>query len=74
MPPRSPARGPPTDWRELLQVHDDRAFFQATDRRAACDPHTQPLTAFHATVRAAREKSGFRAGLRERETSGLERG
>jgi hypothetical protein len=32
----------------------------------------QPLTAFHATVRTAREKSGFKAGLRRREKSGLE--
>jgi len=34
----------------------------------------KPLTAFHATVRTAREKSGFKAGLRRREKSGLERG
>jgi hypothetical protein len=26
--PLSPARGPPTDWGELVQVHDDRAIFQ----------------------------------------------
>ena len=26
-PPVSPARGPPTDWGELVQVHDDRAIF-----------------------------------------------
>jgi hypothetical protein len=27
--PVSPARGvPPTDWGELVQVHDDRAIFQ----------------------------------------------
>ena len=30
-------------------------------------------TAFHATVRTAREKSGFKAGLRQREKFGLER-
>ena len=24
----TPARGPPADWRELVQVHDDRAIFQ----------------------------------------------
>jgi len=29
-PPVSPARGPPADWRELVQVHDDRAIFQAS--------------------------------------------
>ena len=27
-PPVSPPRGPPTDWGELVQVHDDRAIFQ----------------------------------------------
>jgi hypothetical protein len=36
--------------------------------------HPQPLTAFHATVRTAREKGGFKAGLRRRDKSGLERG
>jgi DNA replication protein DnaC len=29
-PPVSPARGPPTDWGELVQAHDDRDFFQAS--------------------------------------------
>jgi hypothetical protein len=28
-PPVFPARGPPADWGELVQVHDDRAIFQA---------------------------------------------
>ena len=45
-----------------------------TDRRAARDRHPQPLTGSHATVRTAREKSGFKAGLRRRQKSGLERG
>ena len=27
-PPVSPARGPPIDWGEFVQVHDDRAIFQ----------------------------------------------
>ena len=63
-PPVSPARGPPADWGELVQVHDDRAIFQATDRRTARDRHPQPLTGSHATVRTAREKSGFKTGLR----------
>jgi hypothetical protein len=27
-PPVSPARGPPTDWGELVQVHDDREAVQ----------------------------------------------
>ncbi len=27
-PPVSPARGPPTDWNDLVQVHDDREGVQ----------------------------------------------
>ncbi len=30
-PPDSPARGPPTDWGELVQVHDDRDVLQAVE-------------------------------------------
>ena len=40
-------------------------------RRAAPDRNPQPLTAFHATVRTAREKSGFKAGLRQRKNRAL---
>jgi hypothetical protein len=29
-PPVSPARGPSTDWGEIVQAHDDRAIFQAS--------------------------------------------
>ena len=29
-PPVSPARGPPTDWDEIVQAHDDRDVFQAS--------------------------------------------
>jgi len=29
-PPVSPDLGPPTDWGELVQVHDDRVIFQAS--------------------------------------------
>ena len=29
-PPLSPARGPPTDWGELVQAHDDRDVFHAS--------------------------------------------
>ena len=43
-PPVSPTRGPPADWGELVQVHDDRDVFQATDRRAARDRYSQPLS------------------------------
>jgi len=39
-PPVSPARGPPTDWGELVQVSDDRAIFQASsDELPAIDIH-----------------------------------
>jgi hypothetical protein len=42
--------------------------------RAARHRYPQPLTAFHATVRTARKKSGFKAGSSRRDESGLERG
>ncbi len=29
-PPISAARGPPADWGELVQIHDDRDIFQAS--------------------------------------------
>jgi hypothetical protein len=61
-PPVSPARGPPTDWGELVQGHFRPGNVSGTDRRAARDRYPQPLTAFHATVRTARKKSGFKAG------------
>ena len=73
-PPVSPARGPPTDWGELVQVHFRPCDFSGVTRRAARHRHPQPLTAFHATVRTAREKSGFKAGSSQREKPGLERG
>jgi len=40
-PTVSPARGPPTDWGEFVQVHDNRAFFQASpDDLPAIDIHS----------------------------------
>ena len=40
-PPISPARGPPTDWGELVQAHDDRDVFQASpDELPAIDIHS----------------------------------
>jgi hypothetical protein len=40
-PPLSPARRPSTDWGELVQPHDDRAFFQASpDDLPAIDIHS----------------------------------
>ena len=39
-PPVSPARGPPTDWGELVQAHDDRDVFQASpDELPVIDIH-----------------------------------
>jgi hypothetical protein len=40
-PPVSPARGPPTDWAELVQVHGDRDAFQSSpDELPAIDIHS----------------------------------
>jgi hypothetical protein len=40
-PPLAPARGPPTDWGELVQVHDERDIFQASpDELPAIDIHS----------------------------------
>ena len=40
-PPISPARGPPTDWGELVQVHDDRDVFQSSpDELPSIDIHS----------------------------------
>jgi hypothetical protein len=47
---------------------------QPRHRQAARDRYPQPLTAFPATVRTARAKSGFKAGLRQKEKFGLEHG
>ena len=40
-PPVSPARGPPTDWGELVQAHGDRDIFQASpDELPVFDIHS----------------------------------
>jgi hypothetical protein len=40
-PPVSPARGPPTDWGELVQAHDDRDVFQGPiDELPVIDIHS----------------------------------
>jgi hypothetical protein len=40
-PPISPARRPPTDWGELVQVHDDRDVFQSSsDELPVIDIHS----------------------------------
>jgi hypothetical protein len=69
-PSRRPAGGPPTG-ASLCRATFDRAIFQATDRRAARHRYPQPLTAFHATVRTARMKSGFKAGSSRRKNPAL---
>ena len=72
-PPVSPARGPPTDWGELVQIHDDRDVFQATDRRTARDRYSQPLSGAGRDPRM----SGYcelGRGLRRREKSATEAG
>jgi hypothetical protein len=61
------ARGPPADWRELVQVRFRPGNLSGTDRRTARDRHPQPLTGSHATVPTARETSGFKAGSSRRE-------
>ena len=43
-PPVSPARGPPTDWDELVQIHDERDVFQGRIDFAARDRYPQPLS------------------------------
>jgi len=73
-PPVSPARGPPTDWAELVQVDGDRNVFQASPDCSARDRHPQPATGSLVTARTAREESGCNAGLRHREKSGFECG
>ena len=55
-PAVTPARGPPTDWGELVQAHFRPGDVSGVTRRAARDRHPQPLTGSHATVRTAREK------------------
>ena len=40
-PPVSPARGPPTDWGELVQTHDDREAVQVSpDELQVIDIHS----------------------------------
>ena len=40
-PPVSPARGPPTEWAELVQMHDDREAVQGRiDQLPAIDIHS----------------------------------
>ena len=50
-PPVSPARGPPADWGEIVQVHDERDGFQAAGRRAARDRQSLAVTPTQPTGR-----------------------
>ena len=59
-PPVSSARGPPTDWAELVQAHDDRDIFQVTDRRAACNRHPRAVRAGVISRPMARPGKGLR--------------
>jgi len=41
-PPVSPARGPPADWGEIAQAHEDRDIFQASpDALPMIDLHSR---------------------------------
>ena len=50
-PPVSPARGPPADWGEIVQVHDERDGFQAAGGRAARDRQSLAVTPTQPTGR-----------------------
>jgi len=65
-PPVSPARGPPTDWGELVQIHDDRDIFQAAPQELpAIDIHSLgPLPP--ARSRQTRRAAGLREPPRPR--------
>ena len=47
---------------EIVVVNGDESILNGG--RTARDRHPQPLTGSHATVRTAREKGGFKTGLR----------
>ena len=67
-PPISPARGPPADWGEFVQIHDDRDVFQATDR-LSCPRSIS--TAFDRRRKRAAEAPGtadWRTGARSAQT------
>ncbi len=72
-PPLSPTRGPPADWGEIVQVHDDRDVFQATDRRSARDRYSEPLSDAGRDPRMSGNYE-LRRGLRRREKNATEGG
>ena len=60
-PPPAPARGPPTDWDEIVQAHDDRAVFQALpDEMPAID-----IRGLGALPNARQQQNRQGAGLAE---------
>jgi len=60
-PPLSPARGPPTDWAELVHVYDDRNVFQAApDALPVIDIHSLGLLPDARHQRAARRPDSER--------------
>jgi hypothetical protein len=59
--PVSPARGPPIDWGEFVQVHDDRAIFQESpDELPVIDIHNR-LWAVPDATHACRETANWDA-------------
>ena len=56
-PPLAPARGPPTNWSELAQAHDDRDAIQAS-------PEDLPVIDIR-RLGCIRPTVGLEAGLRE---------
>ena len=70
-PPVSPARGPPTNWGEFVQTHDEHDVVQATDRRAVCDRHplavrsSDPLADARMRTRPAPSTKHLLAGAAE---------
>ena len=59
-PPGWPARGPPTNWGELAQVHDERDTIQASPDFTARDRHSLALR----RAATSRPQARLREGLR----------
>ncbi|MFM8635518.1 MAG: hypothetical protein ACKOEX_12025, partial [Planctomycetia bacterium] len=58
-PPVSPARGPPTDWAEHVQAHDERDVIQSSPQELpAIDIHKRPTRTRSAPTREKRQQSG----------------
>jgi hypothetical protein len=57
-----------------VQVHDDRAIFQATNRRAARDRHPQPLTGVGREASKPRGTADWDAVCQRRQKNATEAG